>query len=245
MSVPSKYNPVSAPRQHTESPMKRNHHGSVDGAFHLVSLESLVAMGFVGKGSSSLSPTKSWQSLAGFSEASTVSLTDCSSRSSLQDLDLSFEEGELKDHLPSPAPGYWRPLSEEEGPRKNRHPFLPSVLTKSPRAVSFSSIEEVHVYSEGVDEHRRQVLPKTPAIQWYTSKASSHGPRPTKHHVPILTSGSPMRKPPLPPMRLQPKRSALKKPESVSRTRNLSSPPKLPSPQYPSSPKVTYYSSKK
>lgn len=221
------------------------------GVFNLVSLESLLAMGFEDGGNSnnnksaccSLSPNKSWSSLSGSSEDPTVAITDCSSRTSLQDLDLSFEESEFKDPLPSPEPGYWRLLNESEEWKKNRHPFLPSVLTRSPRAVSFSGVEEVHVYDEDADEGIR--LPKTPAIQWYGSSSSQLRQPTYQHQLPLLSSTSATRKPPLAP-KLQPRRSALKKSETTKVRSSSTTPPlQFPRLEQPASPKVTYYSSRK
>lgn len=208
-----------------------------DSSCRLVSRESLEALGFGADSQHKqyLTPSKSCNSLAASSEDSTHALTDCSSRTSLQDLDLSFEES-----LPSPAPGYWKPVEEDDA-RKGRHPFLPSVLRKPPqtsRVVSFSSVEVVF----GGDEQFSGIItPKTPSVDWYASRGASQVPPECRQHVPVYSSGSPYRKAPLP--RQQPRRSALKKTES--RTREVGSPFQFPSLHQPYSPKITWYSSKK
>lgn len=213
-----------------------------DSSCRLVSRECLEALGFDADDEQKqyLTPSKSCNSLAASSEDSTHALTDCSSRTSLQDLDLSFEES-----LPSPALGYWKPV--EDDVRKGRHPFLPSVLRKPPqtsRVVSFSSVEVVF---GGEEQLSGMVTPKTPSIDWYASRGASqtlHESRQheSRQHVPVYSSESPHRKPPL-PRQQQPRRSALKKPDS--RTREASSPFQFPSLHQPYSPKITWYSSKK
>lgn len=120
------------------------------------------------------------------SEESAPALTDCSSRSSFQDLDhLSvgdFDEfKDALDHVPS----------DQDPPAMS---CIPRILRPQPRTVSFAGLDEVFD-----EQHCRKPCyrqPKTPMPVWYpsskhASKISSLGkpPRiPTYNSSPLLTS---------------------------------------------------------
>ena len=192
-----------------------------------------------------LSTSKSWNSVSCGSEASTPALTDCSSRSSLTDLlDLSIDQDDYGFHdfkdpptTPTGQP-YLAPLSSPGKVRNQSLAYLPSVLgQQSPqsRSVSFSGIEEI--FGDGSDEIEHEsdtkgglVYPTTPIHQWYSSKDSDklHQHPQRLAYAPVATK--PRRKP-----QLQPRRSALKKPDDSQLNSGLT---RL---EYPVSPKILWY----
>lgn len=201
--------------------------------------------------------SNSWGSVTCGSEASAPALTDCSSRSSLTDLDISIDQDdygygfhEFKD-LPATPTGqqqhYLTPLSSPfvDSPARKKqtpqHAYLPRVLqqqSSQSRSVSFSGIEEVFGESSSCDREQDEsplsiIHPRTPMNQYYSSfkKTSSHYGTTTSH-------------PALPPQRLaypplatklrrkpqlQPRRSALKKQSDEGCV------------EYPVSPKILWY----
>jgi hypothetical protein len=232
----------------SESMSHRSHHESESSDCHTtISQESLEALVNVGDGGSdgSFPSGKGWNPFAFLSDAqqeSTPALTVCSSRSSLQDLDSSVDDG--FDYFRDQQHSIELPYLNDEG-SNTPGSYLPSVLRRSsPRSVSFSGIETVFGAEETVAADESQTVlryPKTPSIEWYSSSGGSsqrtlQGTTLPRHAFPPLASSS-RRNP-----QLQPRRSALKKQDrgggSVPGT-------EVSFIHIPLSPKITWYSSKR
>jgi len=140
--------------------------------------------------------TKSWNSFSSSncSEGPAPALTDCSSRSSFQDLDLSVdvdddEYDEFKDALTSPQELEEAASILDDGPLH----YLPSVLRpQQPRCVSFAGTEEILGEREETQAPPRLVSPSTPAIQWYASKGSNQDRLPSHYSPHVMTAHPPL-----------------------------------------------------
>lgn len=231
----------------SESMSHRNQHENDKSERHTtISQESLEALVNVGDGISggTFPSGEGWNPFAYFSgehQESTPALTDCSSRSSLQDLDLSVDDGYEYFRDPQPSPDL--PYIHEDGPNTPRS-YLPSVLVRSsPRSVSFSGIETIFGADDeatATDEsHSVLRYPTTPSIEWYSSKGSSQrtlqGTLQRRAFPPLVCS--PRHNP-----QLQPRRSALKKQDRAGGSVSSTEASFI---QIPSSPKITWYSSKR
>lgn len=210
--------------------------------------------------------SNSCESVTSGSEASAPALTDCSSRSSLTDLDLSIDEDdygygfhEFKDLPATPTgeqQGYLTPLSSpfvnsslrSQSPQSS---YIPRILQqKSPqtRSVSFSGIEEVFDDSggscvveedEGTDDQRGALgiaAPPRTPVHQYYYPS-------TKHH-----SGSHQALPPLssqrlahPPLATKPRRNPhlLPRRSALKKQTNEGQPCLV----HPVSPKILWYGS--
>ncbi|CAB9507859.1 expressed unknown protein [Seminavis robusta] len=191
----------------------------------------------VDKSSEGKATTKGWNLFSFFFDDSAApALTDCSSRSSSQDLDLSVVEGfeYFKDPQASPDKRYLKRVEKDEDGPKTPVSYLPSVLRRpSPRSVSFSGVETVFELDDTAKNQVQEkdnglVYPKTPVNEWYAKGSSAKGHLPPGRHAlpPLATTGT-YRRP-----HLQPRRSALKKPEQGFAGREI---------QIPVSPKITWY----
>ena len=197
--------------------------------------------------------SNSWGSVTSGSEASAPALTDCSSRSSLTDLDISIDQDDygygfhdFKD-LPATPTGqqqYLTPLSSPavDSPSRKKqtpqHAYLPRILqhqSSQSRSVSFSGIEEVFGESSCRDGEQDEsternafgiIHPRTPVHQYYYSskKPSHHQALPPRRLAYPPLATKPRRTP-----QLQPRRSALKKQIDEGCL------------EYPVSPKILWY----